>query len=69
MEVKSKHFPTVFKKIEKNKIKEMMEKREFLTKNSFKPNRFLHMVVIQKLFTANTCHFHQVFISVISIYS
>ncbi|KAF0762329.1 Uncharacterized protein FWK35_00017476, partial [Aphis craccivora] len=37
--VKSKHFPTVFKKIEKNK-KKMTEKREFLRKTSFRPNRF-----------------------------
>ncbi|KAF0768535.1 Uncharacterized protein FWK35_00006711 [Aphis craccivora] len=34
IEVKSKHFPTVFKKIEKNK-KKMTEKREFLHKTSF----------------------------------
>ncbi|KAF0739487.1 Uncharacterized protein FWK35_00039316 [Aphis craccivora] len=39
IEVKSKHFPTVFKKIEKNK-KKVMEKREFLRKTSFRPNRF-----------------------------
>ncbi|KAF0760201.1 Uncharacterized protein FWK35_00014343 [Aphis craccivora] len=30
IQVKSKHFPTVFKKIEKNKKKKMTEKREFL---------------------------------------
>ncbi|KAF0773030.1 phosphatidylinositol phosphatase PTPRQ [Aphis craccivora] len=34
IEVKSKHFPTVFKKIEKNK-KKMTEKREFLCETSF----------------------------------
>ncbi|KAE9532775.1 hypothetical protein AGLY_009856 [Aphis glycines] len=51
-EVKSKHFPTVFKKIEKNK-KKMTEKREFLRKISFRPNRFFYMVVIQKLITLN----------------
>ncbi|KAF0767621.1 Uncharacterized protein FWK35_00006090 [Aphis craccivora] len=39
IEVKSKHFPTVLKKIEKNK-KKMTEKREFLHKTSFRPNRF-----------------------------
>ncbi|KAE9525152.1 hypothetical protein AGLY_014566 [Aphis glycines] len=52
IEVKSKHFPTVFKKIEKNK-KKMTEKREFLRKTSFRPNRFFYMVVIQKLITHN----------------
>ncbi|KAE9532803.1 hypothetical protein AGLY_009884 [Aphis glycines] len=49
-EVKSKHFPTVFKKIEKNK-KKMTEKREFLRKTSFRLNRFFYMVVIKKLIT------------------
>ena len=39
IQVKSKHFLTVFKKIEKNK-KKMTEKREFLRKTSFRPNRF-----------------------------
>ncbi|KAF0759029.1 Uncharacterized protein FWK35_00011676 [Aphis craccivora] len=34
IEVKSKHFPTVLKKIEKNK-KKMTEKWEFLRKTSF----------------------------------
>ena len=37
--MKSKHFPTVLKKIEKNK-KKVTEKREFLRKTSFRPNRF-----------------------------
>ncbi|KAF0752368.1 Uncharacterized protein FWK35_00019489 [Aphis craccivora] len=37
VKVKSKHFPTVFKKIEKKK---MTEKREFIRKTSFRPNRF-----------------------------
>ncbi|KAF0766321.1 Uncharacterized protein FWK35_00011314 [Aphis craccivora] len=46
IEVKSKHFPTVFKK--------MMEKREFLHKISFRPNRFLYIIVIPKLNTVNT---------------
>ncbi|KAE9533272.1 hypothetical protein AGLY_009313 [Aphis glycines] len=50
IEVKNKHFPTVFKKIENNKIK-MTEKRQFLRKTSFRPNRFFYMVVIQKLIT------------------
>ncbi|KAE9523574.1 hypothetical protein AGLY_016126 [Aphis glycines] len=48
IEVKSKHFPTVFEKIEKNK-KKNDGKREFLRKTSFRPNRFFYMVVIQKL--------------------
>ncbi|KAF0764990.1 Uncharacterized protein FWK35_00009523, partial [Aphis craccivora] len=43
IEVKSKHFPIVFKKIEKNK-KKLMEKREILRNTSFRPNRFFHMV-------------------------
>ncbi|KAF0760759.1 Uncharacterized protein FWK35_00033678, partial [Aphis craccivora] len=43
----------IFKKIEKNK-KKMTEKREFLRKTSFRPNRIFFMVVIQKLITENT---------------
>ncbi|KAF0751287.1 Uncharacterized protein FWK35_00033282 [Aphis craccivora] len=39
--------------IEKNK-KKMTEKREFLRKTSFRPNRIFFMVVIQKLITENT---------------
>ncbi|KAF0771151.1 Uncharacterized protein FWK35_00003040 [Aphis craccivora] len=42
IEVKSKHFPTVFKKIEKNK-KKRTEKWEFLRKTSFRPNLFFFM--------------------------
>ncbi|KAF0704941.1 Uncharacterized protein FWK35_00029166, partial [Aphis craccivora] len=38
------------KKIEKNK-KIMTEKREFLCKICFRPNRFFYMVVIQTLIT------------------
>ncbi|KAF0715104.1 Uncharacterized protein FWK35_00039310 [Aphis craccivora] len=53
IEFKSKHFPTVFKKIEKNN-KKMTEKREFLRKTSFRPNRFFYMAVIQKLIIVNT---------------
>jgi hypothetical protein len=53
IEVKSKHFPTVFKKIEKNK-KKVTEKREILRKTSFRPNRIFYMVVIQKLNIVNT---------------
>ncbi|KAF0768090.1 Uncharacterized protein FWK35_00000696, partial [Aphis craccivora] len=53
IEVKSKYFPTVFKKIEKNK-KKMTQKREFLRKNRFSTNSIFYMVVIQKLITVNT---------------
>ncbi|KAF0737870.1 Uncharacterized protein FWK35_00032712 [Aphis craccivora] len=41
------------KNLEKQK-KKMTEKREFLRKTSFRPNRFFYMVVIQKLITINT---------------
>ncbi|KAF0761862.1 Uncharacterized protein FWK35_00006103 [Aphis craccivora] len=51
IENKSKHFPTVFKKIEKNK--KNTEKREFLCKTSFRPN-------IQKLIIVNIRNFHQI---------
>ncbi|KAF0708386.1 Uncharacterized protein FWK35_00033584, partial [Aphis craccivora] len=37
----------------KNK-KKMTEKREFLRKTCFRPNRIFFMVVIQKLITENT---------------
>ncbi|KAF0750681.1 Uncharacterized protein FWK35_00019629 [Aphis craccivora] len=48
----------------------MTEKREFLRKTSFRPNRFFYMVVIQKLISVNAKHFHQIFMSVaLSIYS
>ncbi|KAF0755766.1 Uncharacterized protein FWK35_00009770 [Aphis craccivora] len=40
IEVKSKHFPTIYKQIEKK-----TKKREFLRKTSFRPNRFFYMVV------------------------
>ena len=67
IEVKSKHFPTVFKKIEKNK-KKMTEKREFLRKTNFRPNRFFYMIVIQK---TNHCKYLKfspnVYVSVIYI--
>ncbi|KAF0754993.1 Uncharacterized protein FWK35_00025966 [Aphis craccivora] len=52
IKVKSKNFPTVFKKTEKNK-KKMTEKRELLRKTSFRLNQFFYMVVIQKLITVN----------------
>ncbi|KAF0761013.1 Uncharacterized protein FWK35_00018578 [Aphis craccivora] len=40
----------VFKSAGKNqKKKKMKEKREFLRKTSFRPNRFFYMLVIQKL--------------------
>ncbi|KAF0708297.1 Uncharacterized protein FWK35_00033659, partial [Aphis craccivora] len=41
------------KKLRKTK-KKMTEKREFLRKTSFRPNRIFFMVVIQKLITENT---------------
>ncbi|KAF0773347.1 Uncharacterized protein FWK35_00000565, partial [Aphis craccivora] len=34
--------------------KKIKEKREFLRKTSFRPNRFFYMDVIQKLITVNT---------------
>ncbi|KAF0749451.1 Uncharacterized protein FWK35_00037128, partial [Aphis craccivora] len=40
------------RKTKKKKLK--TEKREFLRKTSFRPNRFFFMVVIQKLITVNT---------------
>ncbi|KAF0748585.1 Uncharacterized protein FWK35_00039058, partial [Aphis craccivora] len=51
--VKSKKFPIVFNSVRKNP-KKVTEKREFLRKTSFRPNRFFNMVVIQKLITINT---------------
>ncbi|KAF0759962.1 Uncharacterized protein FWK35_00026542 [Aphis craccivora] len=41
-------FTIVFKSAGKNQ-KKITEKREFLRKTSFRPNRFFYMVVIQKL--------------------
>ncbi|KAF0768241.1 Uncharacterized protein FWK35_00006692 [Aphis craccivora] len=57
------------KKLRKTKKKKMTEKREFLRKTSFRPNRIFFMVVIQKLITENTCNFHQMLMSVVSIYN
>ncbi|KAF0742623.1 Uncharacterized protein FWK35_00038943, partial [Aphis craccivora] len=51
--VKSNKFPTVFKRVRKNS-KKVAEKREFLRKTSFRPNRFFYTVVNQKLITVNT---------------
>ncbi|KAF0767792.1 Uncharacterized protein FWK35_00020686 [Aphis craccivora] len=48
---------TFFNSFQKNREKQkkkMTEKREFLRKISFRPNRFFYMVVIQKLITVNT---------------
>ncbi|KAF0767879.1 Uncharacterized protein FWK35_00009384 [Aphis craccivora] len=45
----------------------MTEKREFLRKTSFRPNRFFYMVVIQQLITVITRNFHQMLMSVLSI--
>ncbi|KAF0760917.1 Uncharacterized protein FWK35_00017738 [Aphis craccivora] len=47
-------FQQFSKKSRKTKKKKMTEKREFLRKTSFRPNRFIFMVVIQKLITENT---------------
>ncbi|KAF0761814.1 Uncharacterized protein FWK35_00012385, partial [Aphis craccivora] len=41
----------IFKSARKNQKKKIEEKREFLRKTSFRPNRFFYMVVIQKLIT------------------
>ncbi|KAF0748213.1 Uncharacterized protein FWK35_00014672 [Aphis craccivora] len=38
----------------REKPKKIKEKREFLRKASFRPNRFFYMVVIQKQITINT---------------
>ncbi|KAF0769245.1 Uncharacterized protein FWK35_00005224 [Aphis craccivora] len=57
--VRSKKFPIVFKIVRKNP-KKVTEKREFLRKTSFQPNRFFYMVVNQKLIT--------VYVSVIYIH-
>ncbi|KAF0755211.1 Uncharacterized protein FWK35_00016243 [Aphis craccivora] len=46
-------FPIVFKSDGKNQ-KKIKEKREFLRKTRFRPNRFFYMVVIQKLITVNS---------------
>ncbi|KAF0721029.1 Uncharacterized protein FWK35_00025477, partial [Aphis craccivora] len=40
-----------FSKKSRKTTKKMTEKREFLRKTSFRPNRFFYMVVIQKLIT------------------
>ncbi|KAF0751455.1 Uncharacterized protein FWK35_00007750 [Aphis craccivora] len=47
------NFLIVFKSTGKNQ-KKIKEKREFLRKTIFRPNRFFYMVVIQKLITVNT---------------
>ncbi|KAF0760884.1 Uncharacterized protein FWK35_00022104 [Aphis craccivora] len=46
-------FPNSFQK-RWEKPKKIKEKREFLRKTSFRPNRFFYMVVIQKLITVNS---------------
>ncbi|KAE9524230.1 hypothetical protein AGLY_015269 [Aphis glycines] len=43
-----------FSKKSRKTKKKMTEKRQFLRKTSFRPNRFFFMVVIQKLITENT---------------
>jgi len=51
--VKIKHFPTVFKKIEKNKNK-VTEKREILRKTNFRQKRKFNFTVNQKIITVST---------------
>ncbi|KAF0772374.1 Uncharacterized protein FWK35_00015141 [Aphis craccivora] len=46
-------FPNSFQK-HREKTKKIKEKREFLRKTSFRPNKFFYMVVNQKLITVNT---------------
>ncbi|KAF0689212.1 Uncharacterized protein FWK35_00038176 [Aphis craccivora] len=46
-------FPNSFQK-HLEKPKKIKEKREFLRKTSFRPNRFFYIVVIQKLITVNS---------------
>ncbi|KAF0750649.1 Uncharacterized protein FWK35_00039340, partial [Aphis craccivora] len=46
-------FPIVFKSTAGKTKKKIKEKRKFLRKTSFRPNRFFYMVVIQKLITVN----------------
>ncbi|KAF0751319.1 Uncharacterized protein FWK35_00032589, partial [Aphis craccivora] len=47
------NFPIVFKSAGKNQKKKIKEKREFLRKTSFRPNRFFYIAVTQKLITLN----------------
>ncbi|KAF0728064.1 Uncharacterized protein FWK35_00032111 [Aphis craccivora] len=53
----------VFKSARKNQ-KKIKEKRKFLRKTSFRPNRFFYMVVIQKLIT--TTEIFDFFLEIIS---
>ncbi|KAF0760141.1 Uncharacterized protein FWK35_00007033 [Aphis craccivora] len=48
------NFSNSFQKNREKQKKKMTEKREFLRKTSFQPNRFFYMVVIQKLITVIT---------------
>ncbi|KAF0762667.1 Uncharacterized protein FWK35_00015864, partial [Aphis craccivora] len=47
--IKSKHFQTIFKKIKKKNKKKVTEKREFLRKTSFRPNRFFFIWFVDKI--------------------
>ncbi|KAF0714296.1 Uncharacterized protein FWK35_00033718 [Aphis craccivora] len=47
------NFQIVFKIAGENQ-KKIKEKREFLRKTSFRPDRFFYMVVIKKLIPINT---------------
>ncbi|KAE9544238.1 hypothetical protein AGLY_001417 [Aphis glycines] len=58
-EVKSKRFPTVFKKTEKNK-KKVTDNWKLLCKTVFQPNPFFYMVVTQKLITET----HEIFTTI-----
>jgi len=57
IQIKSKNFQTVIKKIGKNK-KKSNGKRECLCITSFQTIWFFYMAVTQKLITVNTWHFH-----------
>ncbi|KAF0763583.1 Uncharacterized protein FWK35_00026345 [Aphis craccivora] len=67
VEVKSEHFPTVFKEIEKNK-KKLTKKQEFLRKTNFRPNRFFLYGCNSKTNHCKYLKFHQMFISVFLIH-
>ncbi|KAF0755638.1 Uncharacterized protein FWK35_00024748 [Aphis craccivora] len=55
IQVKNKHFPTVLKKIEKNKKKKKNDgKTGIFTQNQFSTKSIFYMVLIQKLITVNT---------------
>ncbi|KAE9542712.1 hypothetical protein AGLY_002623 [Aphis glycines] len=66
--VKSKHIPTVFKKIGKNKKKKVTEKWEILRKTSFRPNQFFFIWLDFNACSRNTFAFYlALFISTIKV--